>query len=201
MIDAALAIQAAGVAVVGCFIVGGDGETEASLDRLGAFLETAPMADIQLTLQTPFPGTGLHRRLKGQGRLLADRGWSHYTLFDVTYRPDAMTRPGARVRLPGAGEARLLRRSGPPPRRDSPQRLGPAPGALTMRITSIPAYLVGNRRAILEVASDRAALGVAALLVLSAALRGTTTGRRSCTSPGGCSVRSSPRWRSAARCS
>ncbi len=39
-----------------------------------------------------------------------------------------------------------------------------------MRITSIPAYLVGNRRAILEIASDRGALGVAALLVLSAAL-------------------------------
>jgi hypothetical protein len=39
-----------------------------------------------------------------------------------------------------------------------------------MRLTAIPAYLVGNRRAILEIASDRRALGVAALLVLSAAL-------------------------------
>lgn len=91
MIDAVEAIQAAGVAVIGCFIVGGDGETEASLDRLGSFLEDAPMADVQLTLQTPFPGTALHRRLREQGRLLADRGWSHYTLFDVTYRPDAMS--------------------------------------------------------------------------------------------------------------
>ncbi len=35
---------------------------------------------------------------------------------------------------------------------------------------TIPEYLVGRRRAILEVVSDRAALGVAALLVLSAAL-------------------------------
>lgn len=39
-----------------------------------------------------------------------------------------------------------------------------------MRLISIPAYLVGNRRAILEIASDRSALGVAALLVLSAAI-------------------------------
>jgi hypothetical protein len=39
-----------------------------------------------------------------------------------------------------------------------------------MRVTAIPAYLVGNRRAILEIASDRGALGVAALLVFSAAL-------------------------------
>jgi hypothetical protein len=33
----------------------------------------------------------LYRRLESQGRLIADRGWSHYTLFDVTYRPDAIT--------------------------------------------------------------------------------------------------------------
>jgi hypothetical protein len=39
-----------------------------------------------------------------------------------------------------------------------------------MRMATIPAYLVGNRRAILEIAADRSALGVAALLVLSAAL-------------------------------
>jgi radical SAM superfamily enzyme YgiQ (UPF0313 family) len=91
MIDAVEAIQATGVAVVGCFIVGADGETESSLDRLGCFLESAPLADVQLTLQTPFPGTALHRRLHREGRLLADRGWSHYTLFDVTYQPDAMS--------------------------------------------------------------------------------------------------------------
>lgn len=39
-----------------------------------------------------------------------------------------------------------------------------------MRIATIFEYLVGRRRAILEIASDRRALGVAALLVLSAAL-------------------------------
>jgi radical SAM superfamily enzyme YgiQ (UPF0313 family) len=91
MIDAVEAIQDTGVAVVGCFIVGADGETEASLDRLGVFLESAPMADIQLTLMTPFPGTALHRRLRAQGRLIDDRDWSHYTLFDLTYQPDAMS--------------------------------------------------------------------------------------------------------------
>ena len=91
MMDAVEAIQAAGVAVAGCFIVGGDGETEASLERLGAFLERAPMADVQLTLQTPFPGTTLYQKLSAQSRLLEDRGWSYHTLFDVTYRPAAMS--------------------------------------------------------------------------------------------------------------
>lgn len=90
MMDAVAAIQAAGVAVNGCFIVGADGETRQSIDRLVAFILDSPLADVQLTLQTPFPGTPLWRRLRKEGRLLADRGWSHYTLFDVTYQPDQM---------------------------------------------------------------------------------------------------------------
>ena len=84
------AIQSAGVAVIGCFIVGCDGETRDSLDRLAEFVQSSGLADVQLTLQTPFPGTALRRRLGGEGRLLPDRGWSHCTLFDLTFRPDAM---------------------------------------------------------------------------------------------------------------
>ncbi len=91
IMDALDAIQAAGVAVIGCFIVGCDGETYDSLDRLGDFLEKCRLADIQLTLQTPFPGTALRRRLEREGRLLPGRGWSHCTLFDLTYQPDRMS--------------------------------------------------------------------------------------------------------------
>ncbi len=88
---ALLAIQEAGVAVIGCFIAGCDGETPQSLDRIGPFILDSPLADVQITLQTPFPGTPLYRRLQRAGRLLAERGWPYYTLFDVTYRPDAMS--------------------------------------------------------------------------------------------------------------
>jgi radical SAM superfamily enzyme YgiQ (UPF0313 family) len=91
IMDATAAIQAAGVAVNGCFIVGAEGETHASLERLTSFLLDAPFAEIQLTLQTPFPGTGLYAKLQQQGRLLATRDWSHYTLFDVTYQPDQLS--------------------------------------------------------------------------------------------------------------
>jgi radical SAM superfamily enzyme YgiQ (UPF0313 family) len=84
-------IQEVGVAVIGCFIVGADGETRASLDRLADFLCDTQMADVQVTLQTPFPGTALRRELARDGRLLIDRDWSHYTLFDVTFRPDQMS--------------------------------------------------------------------------------------------------------------
>jgi radical SAM superfamily enzyme YgiQ (UPF0313 family) len=91
IMDAVQAIQEAGVVVNGCFIVGADGETHESLDRLAAFINESPLAEVQLTLQTPFPGTALYDRLRREGRLIAERGWSYYTLFDVTYRPDRMT--------------------------------------------------------------------------------------------------------------
>jgi len=91
IMDAVRAIQDAGVAVNGCFIIGADGETRQSLDRLVEFILESPLAEVQLTLQTPFPGTALYEKLKRESRFLPDRGWSHYTLFDVTYRPDRMS--------------------------------------------------------------------------------------------------------------
>ena len=91
IMDSVSAIQDAGVAVNGCFIAGADGETPDSLQRLTDFVLNSPLAEVQITLQTPFPGTALHRQLAAQGRLLTERGWSAYSLFDVTYRPDRMT--------------------------------------------------------------------------------------------------------------
>jgi radical SAM superfamily enzyme YgiQ (UPF0313 family) len=89
--DTLTAIQEAGIAAIGCFIVGADGETRQSLDRLGRIILDWELADVQITIQTPFPGTGLFRRLQKHGRLLPERSWPFYTLFDVTYRPDQMS--------------------------------------------------------------------------------------------------------------
>ena len=91
MMRAVSTIQAAGVVVHGCFIVGADGETRASMERLTAFVLESDLADVQITLQTPFLGTTLRERLQAEGRLLPDRGWSHYTLFDVTFQPDQLS--------------------------------------------------------------------------------------------------------------
>ncbi len=90
MMRAVRAIQAAGIVVHGCFIVGADGETRTSMERLTTFVLESDMADVQITLQTPFPGTALRNRLQSAGRLLPTRGWAHHTLFDVTFEPDRM---------------------------------------------------------------------------------------------------------------
>ncbi|MCC6464196.1 MAG: cobalamin-dependent protein [Planctomycetes bacterium] len=82
------AIQAAGVAVNACFVVGADGESEASLAALAELVGRGPFADVQLTLQTPFPGTALRARLEAEGRLLPGAGWDHHTLFDLCFVPD-----------------------------------------------------------------------------------------------------------------
>jgi len=91
MMDAVTAIQESGVVVSGCFIVGADGETPESIDRLVEFVLNSPLAEVQLTLATPFPGTAYYERLRRAGRLLPDRGWESYTLFDATFEPDQMT--------------------------------------------------------------------------------------------------------------
>ncbi|CAG0949747.1 Bacteriochlorophyllide d C-12(1)-methyltransferase [Planctomycetaceae bacterium] len=90
VLDAIENLQDAGVAVNACFIAGMDGETPQSLEHLADFILACPAADVQVTLQTPFPGTALRRRLLREGRLL-ERPWSAYTLFDVTFVPERMT--------------------------------------------------------------------------------------------------------------
>lgn len=90
VLDAIENLQDAGVAVNACFIAGMDGETSQTLEDLADFILACPAADVQVTLQTPFPGTALRRRLLREGRLL-QRPWSAYTLFDVTFVPERMT--------------------------------------------------------------------------------------------------------------
>jgi radical SAM superfamily enzyme YgiQ (UPF0313 family) len=89
--SALYAVQDHGIAVVGCFVLGADGETSASVMSLAQFLLDCQLADVQVTLQTPFPGSPLRKRLAKAGRLLTDRDWDYYTLFDVTFLPDLMT--------------------------------------------------------------------------------------------------------------
>jgi radical SAM superfamily enzyme YgiQ (UPF0313 family) len=85
------AIQSRGIAVNGCFILGLDGDTEDVFDSIHEFADRTNLFDVQLTVQTPFPGTPLLDRLRRQGRILHDGEWQRCTLFDVNYVPTNMT--------------------------------------------------------------------------------------------------------------
>lgn len=84
-------LQAAGITVNGTFVLGLDTQTVSVFDELYDFIRTSNLLEVQLTVQTPFPGTPLYHRLKREGRLLQDRFWDRCTLFDVNYRPARMS--------------------------------------------------------------------------------------------------------------
>ena len=89
-LDAIQRIQAKGITVNGCFILGLDGQGPESFEDVVRFVRESGLYEVQVTLQTPFPGTPLYDRLRDERRLVADDGWENCTLFDVTYRPSEM---------------------------------------------------------------------------------------------------------------
>jgi radical SAM superfamily enzyme YgiQ (UPF0313 family) len=84
-------IQSYGIRVNGCFVLGLDGHDSSIFDDVYNFSIDAELFDVQITIQTPFPGTPLYDRFKSEGRLLHDGQWERWTLFDVTFRPQGMS--------------------------------------------------------------------------------------------------------------
>ena len=84
-------IQSRGVTVNGCFVVGLDGDTEASFEELRDYIVESNLLEVQVTVPTPFPGTPLYHRLHREGRLLRERFWDRCTLFDVNFEPKNMS--------------------------------------------------------------------------------------------------------------
>lgn len=90
-LEAVHRIQQHGITVNGCFVLGLDGQTEESFGDVTRFVRESGLYDVQVTVQTPFPGTPLYDRLKSEGRLIREDVWETCTLFDVNIRPDGMT--------------------------------------------------------------------------------------------------------------
>ncbi|HEU5400383.1 MAG TPA: radical SAM protein [Terriglobales bacterium] len=84
-------IQDHGIRVNGCFILGLDGTGTESFGSIWEFVQQSGLYDVQITVQTAFPGTPLYTRLKNEGRLLREGAWELCTLFDVNFRPAKMS--------------------------------------------------------------------------------------------------------------
>ncbi len=85
------AIQSCGISVNGCFILGLDGQGPDIFGSIFDFVEETGLHEVQITLQTAFPGTPLYGRLKKTGRLLNEEAWETCTLFDINFIPQNMT--------------------------------------------------------------------------------------------------------------
>lgn len=90
-VEALRRIQAEGITVNGCFILGLDRHTPDVFEEVLEFAEEVPLYDVQITVLTPFPGTPLYDRLLREGRILQPDRWDLCTLFDVNFVPKGMT--------------------------------------------------------------------------------------------------------------
>lgn len=90
-IEAVRRIQAAGITVNGCFVLGLDHQGPDIFRRILDFAMQIPLFEVQVTVMTPFPGTPLYRRLLEEDRILEPGRWDLCTLFDVNFRPAGMS--------------------------------------------------------------------------------------------------------------
>ncbi|MCL6450204.1 MAG: B12-binding domain-containing radical SAM protein [Acetobacteraceae bacterium] len=88
-------IQSRGIGVVGSFVLGLDGDDASIFEAVLDFAASTRLYGVSLTVQTPFPGTRLFRRLEAEGRVLT-RDWNLYTIFEVVMQPLNLTVEGLR---------------------------------------------------------------------------------------------------------
>lgn len=88
-------IHRAGMAVLGAFIFGMDGDTPEKLRNRAEFMIESGVDVMQLTTMTPLPGTPLFDRLHKEGRLLFTdfpRDWGRYDLTELIHQPKEFER-------------------------------------------------------------------------------------------------------------
>lgn len=126
-------IQSAGITVNGCFILGLDGQTPDVFEALIEFVEQSGLYEVQVTVQTPFPGTPLYSRLQREGRLFEDRFWEKCTLFDLTHHPTGMSAADLRAGLIQVSQALYNEQSTAQRRKRFFDQLKRRPELLTVR--------------------------------------------------------------------
>lgn len=98
-------IQHAGIAVLGAFIFGLDGDTPEKLWQRSEYMLHSGIDVMQDTMLTPLPGTRLFERYHREKRLLYTnfpQDWDHYDMTEAIHRPgnmDAETLAGVMNRL------------------------------------------------------------------------------------------------------
>jgi radical SAM superfamily enzyme YgiQ (UPF0313 family) len=87
-------IHKAGIAVLGAFIFGMDGDTPEKLEKRSLYLLDRGVDVMQTTYLTPLPGTRLFSQFQSDHRLLFTsfpEDWTHYDMTEVVFKPNAMT--------------------------------------------------------------------------------------------------------------
>lgn len=85
------AVHAAGIGVVGLFVLGLDGDTPAVFENTWDFVRQSGLDSVSFTIMTPYPGTALRREYVEQKRLLPGVGWDKYDTAHVVFQPQQMS--------------------------------------------------------------------------------------------------------------
>jgi len=83
-----------GIAVIGAFTFGNDGDRNDIFLRTTEFLLDSKMDAQQLTILTPLPGTRLYKRLAQEGRLFRTNypdDWKYYDFTEAVFKPKHMS--------------------------------------------------------------------------------------------------------------
>jgi len=92
--DAIKKLHDHGIAIVGCFIFGSDGQTKDAFRRTIDFVLETGIDAVQLSLETPLPGTAFYQQIKDENRLLLTdypNDWRHYTIFEPVFKMYGMS--------------------------------------------------------------------------------------------------------------
>lgn len=87
-------IQRAGIAVLGAFIFGLEGDTVKDLHRRQRFIQKSGVDAVQATILTPAPGTALYDRMDAEKNIFRQdypSDWQRYHSEEVVFKPDQMT--------------------------------------------------------------------------------------------------------------
>ncbi len=88
--EAVKIIQDHGIAFHPSIILGFDTDTKSVFDDTLEFLARTKLPTMALHVLTPYPGTGIYRRLKDEGRIIS-YDWSRYDHRNVVFVPKNMT--------------------------------------------------------------------------------------------------------------
>ena len=73
-------IQSRGITVNGCFILGLDNHTPDIFQQVKDFVDRSGLLEVQITVQTPFPGTPLYEKLKSK---ITNHDLDYYTFTNA----------------------------------------------------------------------------------------------------------------------
>jgi radical SAM superfamily enzyme YgiQ (UPF0313 family) len=79
-----------GIGIQGCFVFGFDNDDVTVFERTAEFVDKVKIDLPRYAVATPFPNTGLYRRLEAEGRLL-HKNWALYDVEHVVFQPKQMS--------------------------------------------------------------------------------------------------------------